>query len=176
MRFKAAPAKKNDTQVAEDDQGMKRPRLTISGMMVVVASVARGIAAYVALDRWTAMPWAGPSRDMPLAFRIVDDATGKTYRGCQTAGSGPGRPQGIAPLGLPQIRTCPLGHTARHVMSSLRGGTLSGSQPVVEADTAPARGRIGPREWSRDGDAARAISSRYRSQTSGIGTEQRSCL
>jgi hypothetical protein len=88
MRFKAAPAKKNDTQVAEDNHGMKRPRLTISGMMVVVASVALGIAAYVALDRWTAMPWAGPSRDMPLAFRIVDDATGKTYRGCQTAGSG----------------------------------------------------------------------------------------
>jgi hypothetical protein len=50
MRFKAAPAKTNYTQVAEDNQGMKRPRLTISGMMVVVASVALGIAAYVALD------------------------------------------------------------------------------------------------------------------------------
>ena len=27
-----------------------------------------------------------------------------------------GSPQGIAPLELPQIRTCPLGHTARHIV------------------------------------------------------------
>ena len=59
-----------------------------------------------------------------------------------------GWPRGIAPPGLPQIRTCPLGHTARHVTNSLRDGTLSGSQPVVGADTAPAVGRIDPREWS----------------------------
>ena len=45
---------------------------------------------------------------------------------------------------LPLIRTCPLGHKARHVMSSLRDGTLSGSQPVVETDTAPAVGSIDP--------------------------------
>src|SRR5208337_1902407 len=38
-----------------------------------------------------------------------------------------GWPQGIAPLGLPRIRTCPLRHTALHIMSSLRGGTLSES-------------------------------------------------
>jgi hypothetical protein len=38
------------------------------------------------------------------------------------------------------------------------------------ADTAPAVGRIDPREWSPDGDAARAISSRCRSQTIGIGS------
>jgi hypothetical protein len=87
-----------------------------------------------------------------------------------------GSPRGITRPGLPLIRTCPLGHTARHVMSSLRNGTLSGSQPVVGADTAPAVGRIDPRQWSPCGDAARAISSRYRSQTIGIGTEQQSCL
>jgi hypothetical protein len=40
-----------------------------------------------------------------------------------------GWPQGIAPLGLPRIRTCPLRHTALHIMSSLRGGTLS--EPAV---------------------------------------------
>jgi len=57
-----------------------------------------------------------------------------------------GWPRRIAPPGLPQIRTCPLGHTAPHVMSSLRGGTLSGSQPVVGADTAPSVGRICPRK------------------------------
>jgi hypothetical protein len=87
-----------------------------------------------------------------------------------------GSPQGITPPGLPRIRTCPLGHTARHVMSSLQGGTLSGSQPVVGADTAPTVGRMYPREWSPDGDAARAISSRCRPQTIGIESEQRSCL
>jgi len=36
-----------------------------------------------------------------------------------------GWPQRIAPPGLPRIRTCPLGHTARHVMSSPRDGTPS---------------------------------------------------
>src|SRR5208282_5296906 len=83
-----------------------------------------------------------------------------------------GWPQGIAPLGLPQIRTCPFRHTAPHIMNALRDGTLSGSQPVVGADTVPASGRIDPREWSPYGVAGRAISSRYRSQTIGIGTEQ----
>ena len=38
-----------------------------------------------------------------------------------------GWPQGIAPLGLPRIRTCPLGHTAPHIMNSLRDGSLSES-------------------------------------------------
>ena len=87
-----------------------------------------------------------------------------------------GWPRGIAPRGLPRIRTCPFGHTALHIMSALRGGTLSGPQPVVGADTVPASGKIDPREWFPCGDAARAISSRYRSQTIGIGTEQLSCL
>ena len=35
-----------------------------------------------------------------------------------------GWPQGIAPLGLPQIRTCTFAHTAPHIMSSLRDGSL----------------------------------------------------
>src|SRR5208282_974939 len=38
-----------------------------------------------------------------------------------------GWPQGIAPLGLPQIRTCTFAHTAPHIMSSLRDGSLSES-------------------------------------------------
>src|SRR5262245_12759894 len=59
---------------------MKRPRLTISGLMILVALVALGIAAYVAVDRW---PSAAPPRHMPLSFRIVDDATGKTYPGAK---------------------------------------------------------------------------------------------
>jgi hypothetical protein len=33
--------------------------------------------------------------------------------------------QGIAPRGLQQMRMCPLGHTARHITTSLRDGTLS---------------------------------------------------
>jgi len=36
-----------------------------------------------------------------------------------------GWPQGIAPLGLPQIRTCTFAHTAPHIMSSLRDGSLN---------------------------------------------------
>ncbi len=35
-----------------------------------------------------------------------------------------------------------------YIMISLQFGTPSGSLPVVEADTAPAGGRIDPREWS----------------------------
>ena len=38
-----------------------------------------------------------------------------------------GWPQGIAPLGLPQIRTCTFAHTARHIMNTLRDGSLSES-------------------------------------------------
>src|SRR5208337_3348484 len=53
-------------------------------------------------------------------------------RGVQRAGW----PQGIAPLGLPRIRTCPLGHTALHIMNSLRGGTLSESAIRLAPDTA----------------------------------------
>jgi len=49
-----------------------------------------------------------------------------------------GWPQGIAPLGLPQIRTCPLGHTARHIMNSLRDGTPSGPLGEAGAETVPA--------------------------------------
>src|SRR5271157_3264158 len=101
---------------------------------------------------------------------------GATYTEFQSSGDTTefraGWPQGIAPLGLPQIRTCPFRHTAPHIMNALRDGTLSGSQPVVGADTVPASGRIDPREWSPYGVAGRAISSRYRSQTIGIGTEQ----
>jgi len=47
----------------------------------------------------------------------------------------------------PRSRTCPFGHAARHVSNSPQGGTLSGSQSVVGADTVPedgydVRGRI----------------------------------
>ena len=47
-----------------------------------------------------------------------------------------GWPQGIAPLGLPQMRTCPLGHTARHIMNSLRDGSLSESALRLVPDSA----------------------------------------
>ncbi len=47
-----------------------------------------------------------------------------------------GWPQGIAPPGLPRIRTCPLGHTARHIMKSLRDGSLSESAPHLVPDSA----------------------------------------
>ena len=40
-----------------------------------------------------------------------------------------GWPQGIAPLGLPRIRTCTFAHTAPHIMSTLRDGSLSESAP-----------------------------------------------
>ena len=44
-----------------------------------------------------------------------------------------GWPQGIAPPGLPQIRTCPLSHTAPHVMSTPRDGTRSATRPVLRS-------------------------------------------
>src|SRR5271157_5922364 len=47
-----------------------------------------------------------------------------------------GSPQGFAPLGLPQIRTCPFGHTARHIISSLRDGSLSESAIRLVPDAA----------------------------------------
>jgi transposase len=51
-----------------------------------------------------------------------------------------GWPRGIAPPGLPQIRTCPLGHTARHIMLALRDGTPSGPLGEAGAETVPASG------------------------------------
>jgi len=47
-----------------------------------------------------------------------------------------GWPQGIAPLGLPRIRTCPLRHTARHIMNSPRDGSLSKSALRLVPDSA----------------------------------------
>ena len=51
-----------------------------------------------------------------------------------------GWPQGIAPLGLPRIRTCPFRHTALHIMNTLRDGSLSESAP-------PSRTRRRDRCW-----------------------------
>ena len=51
-----------------------------------------------------------------------------------------GWPQGIAPLGLRRIRTCPFRHTALHIMNSLRDGSLSESAP-------PSRTRRRDRCW-----------------------------
>src|SRR5271157_1572797 len=47
-----------------------------------------------------------------------------------------GWPQGIAPLGLPRIRTCPFRHTALHIMNSLRDGSLSESAIRLVPDAA----------------------------------------
>ena len=47
-----------------------------------------------------------------------------------------GWPQGIAPLGLPRIRTCPFRHTALHIMSTLRDGSLSESAIRLVPDSA----------------------------------------
>src|SRR5208282_2341693 len=47
-----------------------------------------------------------------------------------------GWPQGIAPLGLPQIRTCTFAHTAPHIMNSLRDGSLSESAIRLVPDSA----------------------------------------
>jgi len=47
-----------------------------------------------------------------------------------------GWPQGIAPLGLPRIRTCPFRHTALHIMNSLRDGSLSESALRLVPDAA----------------------------------------
>jgi hypothetical protein len=48
----------------------------------------------------------------------------------------------IAPPGFPPVRTRSLLHTARHVMGSLRDGTLTGSQPVVGANIAAGIGPV----------------------------------
>jgi len=47
-----------------------------------------------------------------------------------------GWPQGIAPLRLPRIRTCPFRHTALHIMNSLRDGSLSESAIRLVPDAA----------------------------------------
>ena len=63
-----------------------------------------------------------------IYMNAVQAMTGQEFRA--------GWPQGIAPLGLPQIRTCPLGHTARHIMHSLRDGSLSESALRLVPDSA----------------------------------------
>ncbi len=47
-----------------------------------------------------------------------------------------GWPQGIAPLGLPRIHTCPFRHTALHIMNTLRDGSLSESALRLVRDAA----------------------------------------
>ena len=53
-----------------------------------------------------------------------------------------GWPQGIAPPGLPRIRTCPIGHTARHVMNTNRtcnAGTVRATRRQPPHDPQQAR-------------------------------------
>src|SRR5271166_554680 len=57
-----------------------------------------------------------------------------------------GWPQGIAPPGLPRIRTCPFRHTALHIMNSLRDGSLSESAIRLVPDAATVGGSC-PRLW-----------------------------
>jgi len=57
-----------------------------------------------------------------------------------------GWPQGIAPPGLPRIRTCPFRHTVLHIMNSLRDGSLSESALRLVPDAATVVGSC-PRLW-----------------------------
>jgi hypothetical protein len=41
------------------------------------------IAAYMAIDRWTAVPWAGPDPGDPVVYRVVDAATGRPIDGAR---------------------------------------------------------------------------------------------
>jgi hypothetical protein len=42
---------------------------------------AFAIMAFLAVDRWTAAPWSGPTPGTPLIFKIVNGATGKPFLG-----------------------------------------------------------------------------------------------
>jgi len=74
----------------------------------------------------TAKCAASPRGDrvaVPLIYRPI--RPGRMSAADRGTRIGAGWPQGISPVGLPRIRTCPLGHTGRHVMNSLRDGTPS---------------------------------------------------
>src|SRR5208337_419836 len=67
------------------------------------------------------------------ARRVADDTA---VRRSSASEFRAGWPQGIAPLGLPQIRTCTFAHTAPHIMNSLRDGSLSESAIRLVPDSA----------------------------------------
>src|SRR5208337_2574850 len=100
------------------------------------------------LRRWrTSASCSACWRDWPrdcagcLARTNADVAQAREGKG---GGRRAGWPQGIAPLGLPQIRTCTFAHTAPHIMSSLRDGSLSESALRLVPDSATVVG-----SWTR---------------------------
>src|SRR5271157_1106581 len=68
----------------------------------------------VAEDGRVRRPLPEPAFEAPDSGRAAVSVPGTQFRA--------GWPQGIAPLGLPRIRTCPFRHTALHIMNSLRDG------------------------------------------------------
>ena len=94
------------------------------------------------LLRSTAAPRARPLLRRPPSLSRALGSPGRLlsvrWREARAARlAGAGSPRGIAPPGLPQIRTCTFVHTARQVMSSLRDGTRSESRSAAGAGSAP---------------------------------------
>src|SRR5208283_2248373 len=93
---------------------------------------------WLAVGRWrspvSAFVWPRLARpDLPACRQ----GRKREFRGQSSGDRVPGRvAPGIAPLGLPQIRTCTFAHTAPHIMSSLRDGSLSESALRLVPDAA----------------------------------------
>jgi hypothetical protein len=55
-----------------------RLRFGLKSLMVLPILAA---AVFMAVDRWTAIPWSGPKDGGPIVFKIVDGATGQPFKG-----------------------------------------------------------------------------------------------
>ena len=82
------------------------------------------------------LPWHRPGRGRHRPARPSRVPSRRDGGGWPALEQRAGWPQGIAPLGLPQIRTCTFAHTAPHIMSSLRDGSLSESALRLVPDAA----------------------------------------
>jgi hypothetical protein len=109
--------------------------------------------------------------------RQADDANRIAYRELAAAGLmvAAGSPREVALPGLPQIRTCALTHTARHVRRALLDGTPSGALPAAGAGDAPGTDGIDSRRSRHHDVVVTANASRCRSPLAGNPTGQPSC-
>jgi hypothetical protein len=55
-----------------------RLRFGLKSLLVLPVLAA---AVFMAVDRWTAIPWSGPKRGGPMVFKIVDGGTGQLFKG-----------------------------------------------------------------------------------------------
>ncbi len=64
-------------------RALGRLNFRLRTLMALPLLVAALIAAYTAIDRWTAVPWSGPDAGTPVIYKVLDAATGQPVVGAR---------------------------------------------------------------------------------------------